>query len=94
MHRPECDDIKRIKEQIGDVSVFRLFCVAFMREYTSLPDIEALFTLIGVRACGMDDLHELCLDNVDDIVKETTEFSSWYEMATTACDYYIANNIK
>ena len=90
----QTEGISTIKALAGDIKVGELFSRQFMREYTFLSSIEMLFTLVDSRVDSLDEIPLLCTVDMDDAVRSNTEFNTWNEMVNTACDYYIANNIK
>ena len=86
-----CDQIglKRGRIQIPD-----LFSEQFMREYTSLPSFSAFQYTMRTKIKTFEDLFRLDNAESDAHVSDYTEFSTWREMFKTACDFFIAENIK
>lgn len=79
-------------ERIPDI-----FSLEFIHEYTTFISYPAMMAMLQVKTEDVRDFSDLIdIDTSasDACISQHSEFGSWRELVRTACDYYIAENIK
>lgn len=87
----------QLVDACGLERILDIFSLDFMHEYTTFLSYPAMMTMLHVNA---DDVHDLAdLRDIDTnasdaCIAQHSEFETWRELVHTACDYYIAENVK
>lgn len=77
-------------EKIPDI-----FSLDFMHEYTTFLSFSTMLDMMHAgKVENVDDLVRMDTTDADACISQFSEFGTWKEMVVTACDYYIAENVK
>ncbi len=87
-------DTRHVGDVVGNIGIHGLFSDDFMKEYTKFSTFDKFLKATGLHIGSIDEIPCLLRPGVNELVGECTEFGSWSEMVTTACDFYIAQNMR
>lgn len=95
------NDIEYSCSQILDVcgagSLPDIFTLRFMHEYTTFTSFDALLQMIHTNrseVTGVKDLVALDTPDSDTCIAAYSEFQSWRDFVTTACMFFLSENLK
>lgn len=90
----ELDRISKQAEELsGHISFGELFNDEFVQEHTQFSNIDEFFESGGFIINREEDFNSIPQDKLDKHVKETTEFSDWEDMLSTAGAEYTAKEL-
>lgn len=93
------DEIEYWCTQLMDGSALEripdIFSLDFMHEYTTFLSFSTMLDMLNAgNVENVDDLVRIDTTDADTCISQFSEFGSWKELVVTACDYYIAANVK
>lgn len=86
-------DTRHVGAVVGNIGVHDLFNDSFINEYTKFSTFDRFLQATGLCLRSIDEIPCLLRPEVNKLVGENSEFGSWAEMVSTACDFYIAQNV-
>ncbi len=87
-------DYTSISHLQGDVPITRLFSDGFLKEHTKFLNLGELMTVLDADMTKTYSFEELNTEKTNEIIQQSTDFSSLEEMLKEAGEYYMAHNIK
>ena len=82
---------KAAKNSEEPITFTELFTFEFMRLYTQYESIEELLSSGGFKVNSEEDYEAIRDEDIDPLVRKTTNFRSWKEMLTEAVEAYTTN---
>ncbi|MED4581863.1 hypothetical protein P9578_03620 [Brevibacillus choshinensis] len=86
---------KKIQEAVnGNVKFSDLFTDEFMSRYTKFNNIDEFWDNSSFEFESKEEFEQINDDELDEYVKQHTEFSSWDDMKSRAAKEYITKKLK
>lgn len=80
-------------ERTKSISFDKLFTSSFMRKYTNFSSFDEFLDAGNFEVNSQEDFEAIPDDEMDQLVRDTTKFSSWEEMLTTATELYVVKEL-
>lgn len=91
------DEMEQSVEQLANkqsVSFEELFTYSFMKDNTNFTSIDELLKSGNFIVNSQEDFESLPEDELDVHIANTTKFSTWNEMFSSASDLYLDENLE
>ncbi|CEN21186.1 hypothetical protein [Paraclostridium sordellii] len=90
------DQMQQSAEQLANkqsISLDELFTYSFMKDNTNFTSIDELLKSGNFIVNSQEDFESLPEDELDVHIANTTKFSTWNEMFSSASDLYLDENL-